>query len=72
MGHRIEEALKKLDREGRIDLRCLYFGSRVHDRFTVNDPSNSDAPIPHAIGLLNQDDLDNVIIMIDSDFYFYD
>ena len=55
MGHRIEEALKKLDREGRIDLRCLYFGSRVHDRFTVNDPSNSDAPIPHAIGLLFYD-----------------
>ena len=72
MGHRIEEALKKLDREGRIDLRCLYFGSRVHDKFTVSDPSNSDAPIPHAIGLLNHDELDNVIIMTDSDPYSSD
>ena len=63
---------EEIDREGRIDLRCLYFGTSVHDKFTVSDPGNSDAPIPHAIELLNHDELDNVIIMTDSDPYSSD
>lgn len=67
MGHRIEEALKKLNREGRIDLKCLYFGTRVNDQFTTKDQGNSAEPIPHALELLEYGELDNLIIMTDND-----
>lgn len=65
MGHRIEEALKVLHDKGKIDLTCLYFGSKVHSTFTMNDQSNSDAPIPDAIEMVKNGDLDNIIIMTD-------
>lgn len=67
MGHRIEEALKVLDKQGRIHLSCFYFGTTVHTEFTTRDGGNSNAPIPHAIDLCNKGKLDNVIIMTDSD-----
>lgn len=65
MGHRIEEALKKLDQLNKIDLHCFYFGTKVHTEFTEEDQGNSDAPIPHAIELAQAGQLDNVIIMTD-------
>ena len=67
MGHRIEEALKKLQQDKKINLSCFYFGTKVHTEFTTSDGGNSDAPIPHAIDLLDNKLLDNVIIMTDSD-----
>ena len=67
MGHRIEEALKKLQQEKKINLSCFYFGTKVHTEFTTSDGGNSDATIHHAIDLLNNKMLDNVIIMTDSD-----
>lgn len=67
MGHRIEESLKKLDREGKIHLKCFYFGVRVHSSFTEKDGGNSDQPIPHAASLLAANELDNIIIMTDGD-----
>lgn len=65
MGHRIEEALKVLDHQNKIELSCYYFGTTVHDYATRKDQGNSDAPIPHAIKLLEAGELDNVIIMTD-------
>ena len=67
MGHRIEEALKVLHNRGKIDLKCFYFGTRVHDEFTLKDGGNSSAPVPHALDLLKINKLDNIIIMTDSD-----
>ena len=69
MGHRIEEALKVLDKQHKIHLSCFYFGTKVHAEFTTKDLGNSDAPIPHAIDLVNAGKLDNVIIMTDADPY---
>ena len=65
MGHRIEEALKVLHDKGKIDLTCLYFGTKVHSTFTTDDQGNSDAPIPDAIEMVKNGDLDNIIIMTD-------
>ena len=66
MGHRIEEALKALDQKDEIELYCFYFGTKVWDHFHTHDQGNSDAPIPHAINLLEAGELDNVIIMTDN------
>lgn len=70
MGHRIEEALKKLHQQKKIKLACFDFAIKTApSRANSNEigSGNSDAPFPHAINLVNLKELDNVIIMTDSD-----
>lgn len=67
IGHRVEESLKKLMEEGLIDLRCLYFGDEVYDQFTSGGGNAPGVPTAHAAELLAHKELDNVIIMTDSD-----
>ena len=67
MGHRIEESLKKLDTEGKIDLSCFYFGNNIHTSFTTRDQSNSSEPSAHIRELVETKNIDNIILMTDSD-----
>ena len=61
----IREALKRMHNDHKINLACYYFGTQVHSSFTKTDPENNEQPIPHAIELLNQRKLDNVVIITD-------
>ena len=67
MGERIYQALIDLDKKKVIELTRFYFADSVSTNSNSCGSGNSDAPFPHIQTLLNANEIDNLIIMTDSD-----
>lgn len=67
MGKRIRESLIALEKRKLIKLGIFYFADKTSTNSDAVGSGNSDAPIPYIKQMVDAHELDNVIIMTDSD-----